>query len=581
MNGQVKYRDLIEKVGRDTFFDAVNKMSEAEAEAILYDWRGWARDNQILPDTNHSIYLLLAGRGFGKALALDTPILTADGWSTMGELETGDIVADEHGEYCMVEKAHDVLYDRDCFEVRFSDGERIVADSEHLWRIELEAFPDRYFTLETHRIKHAIEKHSHKCSILCPEVDGLQARRVTIEEIIAVDSVPVRCITVDSPSRLYLAGNNCIPTHNTRTAAEWVREQVQRGAGHIALVAQSAADARGVMVEGESGILAVHPKRDRPVYEPSKRRVEWANGARATIFTAEDPEQLRGPSHDTAWVDEMASYGRNKIEDVWSNLMLGLRLGRSQCAVTTTPKPIKLLKDLIQRDDVYIIRGSTYDNFANLSKTFREQIISQYEGTRIGRQELNAEILDDVEGALWNYDILSKVRISTAPDNIIRKAVGVDPSGSSTGDEAGICVAGIDSDKVGYLLGDYSVQGSPREWAQIAVDTFHNFDADIIVAEKNQGGEMVEHTIHTIDPNVPVKLIHASQGKILRAEPIAALYEQERIKHVGTFSKLEDEMCIYDGSGPSPNRLDAAVYALRELMLGRNKSRSILWGSAA
>jgi len=366
---------------------------------------------------------------------------------------------------------------------------------------------------------------------------------------------------------LLLAGRGA---GKTRAGAEWVRAQINQGASRVALVAPTAADVRDTMVEGESGLLAIHPPRERPTYEPSKRRVTWSNGAIATLFSADEPDRLRGPQHEAAWCDELAAW--RYLEDAWSNLMMGLRLGASRAVVTTTPRPIKLLRDMLQRDSVAVTRANTRANLANLSRTFREQILTQYEGTRLGRQELDAEILDDVPGALWSRDLIESTRIQEAPD-LRRVVVGVDPAAtdSEDADQTGIVVVGLGRDGHGYVLDDRTLRASPDGWAQQVAQAYHDWQADRIVAERNNGGDMVSYTLRTVDRRLPVTTVHAARAKLTRAEPVAALYEQGRIHHVGRLDHLEDELCIYDGSGASPDRLDALVWAATELMLGEQR----------
>lgn len=406
---------------------------------------------------------------------------------------------------------------------------------------------------------------------------GRQAQRARSRYIVAVEpvpSVPVRCITVDSPSRLYLVGREMIPTHNTRVIAEWVREQAEGGhAKRIALVAPTAADARDVIVEGDSGILRVCPDHFRPIFEPSKRRLTWPNGAIATTYSADEPERLRGPQHDAAVCDEIAAW---RYPDAWDMLMFGLRLGRHpRAVVATTPKPVRLVRDLVKREgeDVIVTRGSTYENRSNLAAAFFDKIIRQYEGTRLGRQELLAELLEDVPGALWQRLLLDELRAREAP-SLTRIVVAIDPATSTTekSDETGIVVAGLGDDGHGYVLEDLSGHYSPVEWAKRAIAAYHTYKADRIVAEVNQGGDMVEATLRSVDDSVPYRAVHASRGKAIRAEPISALYEQRRVHHVGTFATLEDQMCAmtidFDRKkmGYSPDRVDALVWCLTELM---------------
>jgi phage terminase large subunit-like protein len=367
----------------------------------------------------------------------------------------------------------------------------------------------------------------------------------------------------------------------TKTGAEWVRDKKDT-CGRLALVAPTAGDARDVMVEGVSGILACSPPWDRPHYEPSKRRLTWKNGAIATLYSAEDPEALRGPQFGAGWADELCAW--QYAQDTWDMLQFGLRLGRNpQCVVTTTPKPIQVLKDLLANPATVVTRGSTYDNRANLAEGFFRQIISRYEGTRLGRQELNAEILEDIPGALWMRKLIDDTRVRSYPD-LARVVVAIDPPVTSgeKADECGIVVAGRCADGHGYVLADNSAQGDkPAEWARRVVMAYQMFNADCIVAEVNQGGEMVEEIMRQVDPSIPFRAVHATRGKYVRAEPISMIYAQHRIHHVGSFPKLEDQMCAmtpdFDAkkAGYSPDRLDALVWALTDLMTGHRSEPRI------
>jgi phage terminase large subunit-like protein len=359
----------------------------------------------------------------------------------------------------------------------------------------------------------------------------------------------------------------------TRTGAEFVRARVgARTARRIALVAPTAADARDVMVEGESGLLAITPPADRPLYEPSKRRLTWSNGAIATTYSADEPERLRGPQHDFAWCDELAAW---RYPEAWDMLMFGLRLGDDPCAVvTTTPRPTKLIRALIADPKVMMTRGATAENRANLAPAFLDQIVRRYEGTRLGRQELDAELLDDMPGGLWQRGIIEATRTSTVP-KFSRVVVAIDPavSASEHADETGIIAAGRDANGHGYVLADASGRYAPAEWARVAIAAYGARQADRIVAEINNGGDMVEATLRMIDPNVPFSAVRAARGKVARAEPVAALYEQGRIHHIGTFAQLEDQMCSFTSdfdrttAGYSPDRVDALVWAFTELLV--------------
>jgi predicted phage terminase large subunit-like protein len=376
---------------------------------------------------------------------------------------------------------------------------------------------------------------------------------------------------------LILAGRGA---GKTRTGAEWVRELAETASvSRIALVGPTAADVRDTMIEGESGLLAIAPNSNRPTYEPSKRRLTWSNGVQATMFSSEEPDRLRGPQHGAGWCDELCSW-RN-VRDTWDNLQFGLRLGKKpRQVITTTPKPIKILKELVKRDgqDVVVTRGRTSDNAANLAPSFLSQIVARYEGTRLGRQELNAELLEDVQGALWTRDLLEEGRRDKAPQ-MRRIVVAIDPAVSltDTADETGIIVAGLGVDDHGYVLEDGSGKFSPIEWARRAVALYHKHGADRIVAEANQGGLMVEQTVRTVSANISFKAVHASRGKITRAEPIAALSEQHRIHLVGAFPELEDQLCSFEaGLSGSPDRLDAMVWAFTELMVDKPGSTGFL-----
>ncbi len=357
----------------------------------------------------------------------------------------------------------------------------------------------------------------------------------------------------------------------TRAGAEFVLHEIKAGRSRrISMVAKTPADARDVMIEGDSGILSISPPWDRPLYEPSKRRLTWANGAIALIFSSKEPDQLRGPQYDLAWGDEIRTW--YYPQETWDNLMFGLRLGEHPRAiVTTTPLPLSVIKKIMKAPDTVITTGSTYENRANLAPSFFRQIISKYEGTRLGRQEIKAEMLEDVPGALWNRGI---IQYKPALE-LVRVVVAIDPATTSTetADETGIIVAGKGIDGRGYVLADRSARVSPDNWARRAVQAYDDFRADRIIGEVNNGGEMVGLTIHTVK-NAPYKAVHASRGKQARAEPVAALYEQGKIFHVQPFEELEDQLVTWTPeSGESPDRLDALVWAITELFLQEPESK--------
>jgi len=760
-------------------------LSDAELLALRYDWASWRRPAQIAPAWDWVTWLVMAGRGFGKALSIDTPIATVSGWTTMGEIQAGEVVFDERGEQCRVIAAHPVQYGRPCYRVTFSDGASIVADEDHLWltidrrtrkamrrrngvpsekpqcqpkhfprvvttkQIEetlydgkevnhaipcamplqcndadltidpyllgawlgdgasaggaittadaetVEAFEREGFTLtaysnsgkaDTYSISHPngiarnqntgrmettgeafctklkalnLIKNKHipeaymrgsvaqrfaliqglfdtdghcdkrtgssefcnknkKLALQVLElalslgvkavmyegratlngndcgpkyrvcftahsdvpifrlerkrksqpVRGNQAERAYRRYIVSVDrveSVPVRCITVDSPSSLYLAGREMIPTHNTRVGAETVRQWIKDGRSHVNLVAATNYDLRHVMVDGESGILAVCPPDERPLYKPSTSQLIWPNGAVSLLFSAEEPDRLRGPNHDGLWTDEIAAWSRD--QDAWDMAMFGLRLGhKPQIVATTTPRPTKMIRTLMADPTTAVTRGTTYDNKSNLAPTFYSQVIKKYEGTRLGRQELLAEVLDDNPGALFKMSDIDGARVAKLPP-LGRIVVALDPAVTSSedSDEWGIIAAGIDGRDPAhfYPLADESGIYTPDEAARVAVRLYHRLSADRIIGEANNGGDMIEALLRHVDPNVSYRKVTASRGKVVRAEPVSALYEQHRVHHHGTLSKLEDELTQWNPQTDdrSPNRLDACLTA--------------------
>jgi predicted phage terminase large subunit-like protein len=355
----------------------------------------------------------------------------------------------------------------------------------------------------------------------------------------------------------------------TRTGAEWIRERVEHGlAKRIAIVGKTPADVRDVMIEGESGLVTISSPWNKPDYQPSRRRIVWPNGATAHIFSSYEPDQLRGPQFDTAWCDELASW--EYVNDTWDNLMFGLRLGeKPQVCITTTPRPLDLLKNLRDQENTIVTSGSSYENENNLAPTFFTSILSKYKNTRLGMQEIYAEILEESEGALWKREWFDESRLEDYPEELERIVVAIDPavSNKKTSDETGIIVAGKDSDGKYYVLDDKSGRYSPAEWAKVAISLYDKYTADKIIAESNNGGQLVEHTLKTISDDIPYKAVHASRGKRVRAEPIASLYEQKKVFHCDLFNDLEDQLCNWEAlSGdPSPDRLDAMVWALTEL----------------
>ncbi|MEO7247820.1 MAG: terminase family protein [Novosphingobium sp.] len=369
----------------------------------------------------------------------------------------------------------------------------------------------------------------------------------------------------------------------TRAGAEWVRAIAESDPeARIALVGATLAEARSVMVEGDSGLMAISPWGKRPVFEPSKRLLTWETGAQATLYSALEPESLRGPQHSHAWCDEIAKWSQtaNRATQLWDNLQLGLRLGdRPQVVATTTPRAVTLLRRLLADDDLAVTRGKTTDNKANLPTGFLRSVRREYAKSLLGRQELDGELIEDIEGALWSRAMIEAARESTASSPPVRTVIGVDPPASAVGDACGIVVCAIGEDGVARVLADASVtKPSPERWARAVARSAALWQADRVVAEANQGGAMVESVLRAAEINLPLRLVHASKGKVARAEPVAALYEAGRVRHTGCFPALEDELCGlmagggYQGPGRSPDRADALVWAMTELCL---KARAV------
>ena len=379
----------------------------------------------------------------------------------------------------------------------------------------------------------------------------------------------------------------------TRAGAGWVHERAMAEPGRwIALVARTPADARDYMIEGPGGLEKNTPEHERPKFYPSKRRVTWPNGSWGTIYSGDEPDQLRGFSGDTAWLDELAKYQYPK--DSWAQLQFGMREAskdRPRRLITTTPRPLQFLRDIIDQPTTIMVTGSSYENKSNLDPSWFDETIVAYEGSRFGRQDNQTEGSSDIPGALWTRRVLDDHRVKEAPE-MERIVVGVDPAitAEEVSNETGIVVCGVARNSDGhleaYVLRDWSLRGTPEEWARKAVAAYRHHEADRIVAEKNQGGLMVETTIRTASRDVPVKLVQATRGKYIRAEPISALYEQGRVHHVGSLPTLEDQMveCTQDSlrdrkrptgdraavraptkQSFSPDRVDALVWALTEL----------------
>ena len=361
----------------------------------------------------------------------------------------------------------------------------------------------------------------------------------------------------------------------TRAGAEWIRSQVRQGARRIALVAPSYADAREVMIEGESGLKNIGMPSEKPRYESSRRRLIWPNGAVGHVFSAEDPDGLRGPQFDTAWADEFCAW--SYAEETLSNLRFGLRLGTNpRLVITSTPRPIVALRNLLLEPSVMVRKASTLANKAHLSPVFMRTIFDTYGGTRIGRQELSGEILDDIEGALWTRKMIDVALVKETP-RFEKVIIAIDPpvTSGAKADSCGIIIVGrtgFGRDAKAYILHDATVQGlSPERWAKHVLVLWEKWDVDYVLIEINQGGEMVKSVFNAIGADIVIRTVYASKSKSARAEPVAALYEQGRVKHIGGFAKLEDELCALGiggyFAGKSPDRADALVWAVSDLLL--------------
>lgn len=371
----------------------------------------------------------------------------------------------------------------------------------------------------------------------------------------------------------------------TRTGAEWIQDRATSARRRIILAGATAGDVRDIMIEGDSGILAVAPPWARPKYQPSKRRLTWPNGSVANLLSGEEPRRFRGKQCDTFWCDELASW---RYPESYDQLKLGFRLGTDpRGIVTTTPRPVPVVKDLIKDPDTHVTYGTTYDNFANLARSFR-RTIAKYEGTRLGRQELLAHLLEDAPGALWKRAQIDKDRVRRQPSDLAQVVIAVDPAVStnhgegrsrSEEDEAAkekrrsnktaIVAVGLDSNGEGYLLEVAAGIWSPHEWGTKVLELYDGWDADHVTAEVNNGGDLVVSNMRTLRPELPVRTVHASRGKFTRAEPVSTIYEQHRIHHLGTFGELEDQLCQWEPALglPSPDELDALVWGFTDLMV--------------
>lgn len=431
-----------------------------------------------------------------------------------------------------------------------------------------------------------LSRKSKRCEkALASKKISILHRKIVSVKIANLPNEGMTCLTVDSPSNLFLCTRSFIPFKNTRAASEAIRQLVcgstpeEKGKySRIALIGMNEKSTRDVMVTGDAGILSVHPKEFSPEYISSQAKLIWPNGAIATLYNDSAPENLRGPRFDCCWIDEVAAF--KNAEETFSQIQMCCGLGNKPIQIyTTTPhtRKAKLLKKIMNRDKTVVRRSSSFANAANMTADFFETMKEMYDGTRIAKQEMYGELIEDVEGALWNNELIRYTEDVITPNDArnmeLRVVVGVDPSGSVGGDECGIVVAGATTSnpKTYYVLEDASVQGSPTVWANKARNMYEKWFADKIVAEANYGGTMVEAVLQEVDSELPVKIVHASKGKMIRAEPISALYEQGKVFHGNRkMVELETEMTEYDGASnkKSPNRLDAMVWTMTELKAG-------------
>lgn len=367
----------------------------------------------------------------------------------------------------------------------------------------------------------------------------------------------------------------------TRTGAETVRKLVtEQKAHHIALIAQSIAEAKAVMVYGESGLMNVFEKNERPVFCSSQNKLFFQNGASASLFGANNPERLRGPQFDFVWIDEFAKF--KKAQDIFNQVMMCLRLGENpRCLITTTPRPLPFLEQLIQEESTITTKGTTFDNANNLAKSYLDHITKTYANTQMGMQELYAHLLTDKTGALWQRNLIRYREPHT--QNWRRIVIAIDPATThhENSDETGIVVAAIHEDGNVYVLEDLSGRYSAADWGAKVTQAYWRYKADRVVAEVNKGGDLVERVVKSVDANVAYKAVRATRGKCVRAEPIAALYEQEKVFHIRPFALMEQQMCEYIAgqTSKSPDRMDALVWAITDLMLAKEATlEPKIWG---
>jgi len=558
-------------------YSLISKLPPKDQKSLLSDFSFWARENQIMPEDWHGIgYMMLMGRGAGKALGKSTTIINTlnNGFIEFGLLKVGDVIFDEMGLPTTVvdiyNQSEKQIKSVGVYRVSFNTGESVICCGEHLWVTNGKVRTTKQLIFSSRYERHTV-----------PVVNSSSHREiVSIDRVSdSYDPLGYMCITVDSPSRMFCVGKDMIPTHNTYTGSNWVIQRAKSGYSPIAIVGQTVADVRDVMVEGgPSSIINQAPSNFKPKYEPSKRRLTFPNGAIALTYSGDSPEQLRGANNASVWLDELCKF--SDPEESWTQLILGLRVSDNpKVLVTTTPKPIPIIKRLYEDQAIFKITGSTFDNVDNLSANFISELKKKYEGTRLGRQEINGEILWESEDAVFSQDDIDKYRVKEAPfgDNITY-AIGVDPAVTTNkgSDSTGIVVGCVNNDTGhGYVVSKHTGKYTPSQWARKVSDLCESYNTKLVIPEVNQGGDLVKETIYQNDNSLIVIPVRATKGKLLRAEPLGLLCEQGRLHIVGSIPELEEQMVSYEGVGKSPDSYDAMVWVMTYLMLGRKRKVTV------
>lgn len=587
-------------------------LDDLDHEELQYDFGFWGRPEQHAPPGEWNVLLVLAGRGWGKALDSTTPIPTPTGFTPIGALRVGDTIFDHAGQKTAVAGVFP-QGQRECVRVIFDDGAELVADLDHLWTvIKYGKAVTGWNSVMDYRERPADWWRNPHCSTVMtrelavgdaiPLFGGLdvesdvdlpvdpQATRKLWRRVAAIEPVGARdatCIAVSAESELFLAGEGYVTTHNTRMGAEWVRKKAMENPGcRMGLVARTAADVHGVMLNGESGIMNIGPPSERPEHKISQRKLIWPNGSIAETFSAEEPDSLRGPSFHFAWCDEFAAWKHVKDAsglNAWDNARIACREGDvPQIIATTTPKRTPALRELLEEHArgegaIKLVRGTTYENAGNLSQVYLNVITGVYEGTSLAQQELMGIMLEEMDGALFTEEMIGNSRVPAVSIPPLR-VVAVDPSvAESPTDECGIIVVGSTRERQrhkreAWVLEDATVHGSPEVWVKRVVEMANKWSCPV-VAEKNQGHALIDLVIKNVDPSVQVLPVHSKVGKKLRAEPVALVYERGQVHHVGYHPELEAQMTtwIAGETRKSPDRLDALVHGVTALLIAPPK----------